>query len=373
MVGAGTRVRRATEVGLIVLFMGVLWLPLAVRGFGIDPKIVINENRALSARPELKPKRAYLATFPEKYEAYYSDHFGLRRALIYGLSLARLSLLGVSSSPHVVVGDQGWLYYTLEETGRDYPTFSPFSREDLQQLQRDLEIRRDWLARMGCRYLFVIAPDKQSIYPEYLPAHLQPRATVSTRMDQLVNHLKENSTLNLLDLRPPLRKARTAEQVYHRTDSHWNFRGAFVAVHEIESQLRLWFPDIPTLPRSALQAEIDHRRRGDLAGMLGLADRLSEDDLKVLPTQKRARPVPEEVALLNRLTHLQPMVTRIENPSLPRAVVLHDSFGEALVPFLSEYFQRTVFAPEDEFDVPLIERERPDVVIQVMVERKLGN
>jgi hypothetical protein len=53
-------------------------------------------------------------------------------------------------------------------------------------------------------------------------------------------------------------------------------------------------------------------------------------------------------------------------------VVFHDSFGEALIPFIAEGFQRTVFAPEDVLDCQLVEREKPDVVIHEMVERKLG-
>jgi hypothetical protein len=61
---------------------------------------------------------------------------------------------------------------------------------------------------------------------------------------------------------------------------------------------------------------------------------------------------------------------------LPRAVMFHDSFGAHLIPYLSEHFRRIVYAWERPdypvFDGALVERERPDVVIQQIVERKLA-
>ena len=58
---------------------------------------------------------------------------------------------------------------------------------------------------------------------------------------------------------------------------------------------------------------------------------------------------------------------------LPRAVVFCDSYIGALAPFLSEHLSRVVYLPEDApgFDADVVERERPDVVIHEMTERKL--
>jgi len=61
----------------------------------------------------------------------------------------------------------------------------------------------------------------------------------------------------------------------------------------------------------------------------------------------------------------------MDDPSLSRAIVFQDSFGEALRPFLSERFQRVVYSWQVVFDPGMIERERPAVVIHEMVERTL--
>jgi hypothetical protein len=59
------------------------------------------------------------------------------------------------------------------------------------------------------------------------------------------------------------------------------------------------------------------------------------------------------------------------DPGLPRAVVYHDSFTNWIIPALSEHFRRIVYVWDYKIDQALLERERPDVVIQAIVERSL--
>lgn len=51
--------------------------------------------------------------------------------------------------------------------------------------------------------------------------------------------------------------------------------------------------------------------------------------------------------------------------------MFRDSFADLLIPLLSEHFQRIVFSWQYTFDRDIVEREKPDVVIQEMVEREL--
>jgi len=54
-----------------------------------------------------------------------------------------------------------------------------------------------------------------------------------------------------------------------------------------------------------------------------------------------------------------------------RAVVYRDSMAIPLIPLLSENFRRVVYVSSQRLDPALIERERPDVVIEELVERNL--
>ena len=67
------------------------------------------------------------------------------------------------------------------------------------------------------------------------------------------------------------------------------------------------------------------------------------------------------------------IVTEIDDPSLPKAVIFRDSFTSRLVPFLSEHFSRAVYLWQNDFDADIVSREHPDVVIQQIVGRHLYN
>jgi hypothetical protein len=252
----------------------------------------------------------------------------------------------------------------------------PFTDAELVHWQRSLEARRDWLARQGVPYVFVIVPDKQSVYPEMYPHVLRRRGNVGGRLDQLVDYLHAHSDVPVLDLRGPLREAKARERIYAMTDSHWNMCGGFVAYHRLMDQLTPGFPAVKPWPRSAFDTVMISRKGGDLARMLALDDRLPEKDPALVPhLARRARQLDPGFRVPTLSDEMQPQLWECPDHSLPRAVMLRDSFAGTLIPFLSEHFQRILYLWQEpfQFDAGVIEREHPDVVIQEIVERKLGS
>ena len=106
--------------------------------------------------------------------------------------------------------------------------------------------------------------------------------------------------------------------------------------------------------------------------MLGLKDVVREEVLKFSPRlPPLAHPVAPEIARPGLAEDKQPFAMATGDRRLPRAVMFHDSFALNLAPLIAEKFQRIVFLSEYEFDLQVIDKERPDVVIQEMVERQL--
>ena len=60
-----------------------------------------------------------------------------------------------------------------------------------------------------------------------------------------------------------------------------------------------------------------------------------------------------------------------DRANLPRAVMYRDSMAIPLIPLLSENFSRIVYVNGRQLDPVLIAREKPDVVIEQMVERAM--
>jgi len=146
------------------------------------------------------------------------------------------------------------------------------SEPELAQWKTYLEERQNRRSARNIKSIFVIAPDKQSIYPEMLPVYLLPKG--STRVDQLIAYLREtHSPANVLDLRPVLLEAKHDGLVYFPQDTHWNGRGYFAAYRAISRRLQEWFPDLPV---QALGTNFDIKRTYNPLGDWGLVARRRE-------------------------------------------------------------------------------------------------
>jgi hypothetical protein len=360
-IGSG-RLRDRALAGLFLLGLAA---PPALTLTGGGGRLA--ENRPPAPPPAWKASR----DFPGKFDAFFADRFGLRNDLVRAHGWLAFHVLGVSPTPDVVLGRAGWLYYAGAGSFADFQGRRPFAAEELERWRRALERRRDRLAEKGIAYLFVVAPNKQTIYPEHLPDALNRPGR--TRLDQLADHLRAHSDVPFLDLRPALRRAKQREPVYRPGDSHWSDLGAHVAYERILEALADRRPELRPWPRerfTATPAATD----SDLGLMLGLPSPPPERTWELAPraprraaladaglsAHSRRPPVPEPAAAFT-----------VADPALPSAVMLYDSFGLAVRPFLAEHFRRSLFLWRTTLEPDVLDRERPDLVIQEMCERCL--
>jgi alginate O-acetyltransferase complex protein AlgJ len=293
----------------------------------------------------------YLADMTQTTATKYLDtHFGFHNWLLRRNSIIKVRYFHASSVANVILGKNRWLFYRPGVD--DYRELTSLTDTQLQFLKQTIEEERDSLAQMGICYLIVIAPNKETIYPEYLPT-TATRVQQKTELDQFLEYLKVNSDIDILDLRASLLEAKTRYPVYYRSDTHWNHYGAFVADCEIIKQLSARFPNLQ--PPSSSDYDVvpeDASLSCDLANLLALPDMFRESEAP-------------SVVLKADWTSSQ--------AKLKKAVVFSDSFYTALGPYLSTHFQDVITAPMGaRFDRALVEREQPDVVISVYVERNFG-
>jgi hypothetical protein len=353
-------VAQGTNAVLIALFMTMLWLPTFDTFFHLDHAASFNEKRQMAGLPQLEPGMAGLKKYIAGLETCFNDHFGFRKRLIHWHNNWKYLLFRDRIGTDVIIGRDDWLFYTAGDMVEHYRGVQQFAPQDLLDWQTLLEHRRDWFGQRGIKYVFVVAPDKQSVYSEQLPAWLT-KVRPDTKLDQFFAHMRAHSTVDVLDLRPVLRDARRIAPTYYKTDTHWNLFGGYLACQEIVKNLAQQQPGLEPLSLDSFEQENKLTPGGDLANMLGLDIAEIIEDNAIFFTPKTNLPPLETGANFTHNSRAQGSV-----------LVFHDSFGNAMKPFLGYSFGKVVYLGQHELDAGLIEREKPAIVISEMVEREFN-
>lgn len=355
---------------LIATFMVAIFLP------GLDMLVGFDKTpvAGLTAPPPKITGLRSLASLPGQFKWYFNENFGLRPFLIHVNGVYKTKMLGLSSSNKVLLGKDGWLFYRDEHTLDDYRNLYPFTDDELTYWTNLYAKRQDFCQQRGITYLAIVPPNKASIYPEYLPDGWAP-LNQPKRLDQLKTSMETNHPeVTFLDVREQLMARKNDALLYFPTDTHWNEVGAFVGYRQVMLALKETHPEIQVPEWGDMQIERRDSDGGDLARMLGT--KFITPDPLVYPVIQPAREVTRvkdgsklTVVVKDILRGEEGLVTHCADGELESAVVIHDSFGQAMIPLIARHFKRAVFIWTHDFQPELIEKEKPTVVIQEMAER----
>lgn len=333
-----------------------------------------NENRQLNPLPPLKLERWAVHAFPPMFEAYFNDRIGFRKELLAARRAIAFEWLGDSTSEHVWIGRDGWLFINCGGRQGGLPVFQPPADHHIDGWADTLADRHAYLAERGIAYVVLIARDKSSVYPEHLPGphrrHPQP--------DPLPRLRKRLAGFGVpvVDVLPALLSAKHCSPVFFEKDSHWNDVGTFVAYQMLAAELQRHVPAYYGKTASAFRPTPCYHPGMDLAKVLGLPPhRTGENYLFFAEPDAGVIELPaDDLTTLvgpSGLAHLTPTRSVCPNAVGPPALLLHDSFGISLRRFLWSDFQR--FAAVGTYDLPLpvLEVEQPQVVVQLLVDRTL--
>jgi hypothetical protein len=363
--------RRAAKV-LFALFLLFLWLPTVDTFLKLDRAPAPNEKRVPAKFPVWQGGDRAAQAYITGLEAYFNDHFGYRKRLIRWNNRWRHNWFHEATHPDVAEGRDGWLYFLAGRMLAHYQQGENFAPQDLQDWQTLLETRRDWLARHGSKFVFVIPPDKHTIYPEHLPTWITKSAK-PTKLDQFVEHMKAHSTVVVVDLRPALLAAKTNAPTYLTTDSHWNAYGGYIGYQEIIKALAAQISGQQPVPLTAFQREASREHPdGDLAVMMGVENKLKEKNYVAYDPLPPLMPLEKKKIIGYQADHWKPALEpfwQINPSGLGRAVVFHDSFGQGFMPFLGYNFRETAWVWQPFLSSAFIEDNHPDIVIEELLER----
>lgn len=317
------------------------------------------ENRQLAAFPSFTMEDgSFNKEWSTQLQSYVSDHFGFRSALVTADSHLKAKLLHTSAEEDVIIGSDGWLYYT--PTVDDFTGNPTVSDAGISNIIHNLSLMQDYAESKGSRLLVAVVPNKSTVYPDHMPANYVTTG-LDGNLERLTASLAEQDTA-YVDLQKILTEAAaaSADPIYHKHDSHWNNTGARIGYDAILDALAIPHEDYAETAYS-----IENSWEGDLQNMLF-------PDSGVLDEQHHYA-LEQSYAYLGRYKDADDLnIDTIQPTGQGSLLMFRDSFGEAIIPWLSEHFASAKYTRSRPYALYHADTMPYDAIVVEIVERNIA-
>lgn len=295
---------------------------------------------------------------------------------------------GVSTNPNqVVIGKNDWLYLgdqysktiSVKRLGSTIESTHAAKKIGVATKSWD-----SWLKSKGVlAYKIMLGPDKDTIYPEFLPDWAKPTGNSVT--DTLLANTDQNI---YIDTRGVLKNAKSlfSEPLYYKTDTHWNSLGAWVAFNTLAMDMARFDSKLKLLSEQQVHiSEVKKRNGGDLSGFLRLNDQLIDKEIIINIDNEKYSIETEQYDFDTGHLIFSGNNPKISSPKSPilvksknalnrkKVLWLRDSFGSSISPFMSATFSEVLQLhynkANPEYFAKLVNKFHPDYVFITVVER----
>lgn len=330
------------------LFVGVfmaLCLTLSVTTLVFGPSESA-ANEQLSEKPAIKNEDGSFNTdYLSGLQSYVNDRFYLRQKLI-SMDRKLTGLMGVSGESSVILGKDGWLFF--EKTLADYTDTDPLSNRELFSAASNVALMEEYCEKNGKEFTFIVAPNKNSLYGQYMPDYgVKAAGSNARRFHSLLSQME----VEYVDLFAAFRQQ--TEQLYFAHDSHWNSKGAAYGADLINASFGV--------ESSYFEGDFSYKvaHAGDLYGMVypGVQD----TELDGLYGGQL------DYTFKGPSTQADAIVLQTEGGGSGKLLCYRDSFGILLYPYLADSYAEAKFSRLVNYDLT----EAADYVAIELVERNI--
>lgn len=283
--------KKKLQILKISIFMGVLILP-SLLWYGLRllaPGTYAELDYDLGEKTQVElPEKFDPRDYTRQLEAYYNDNVPFRSQMISlqqklaGIlergytgylrdGLARLFYGREAEgffAPQIVgdivlLGRHDWLFYAGDDSISYYRGTNLLEEEQMEFNMSLMVQLQELCDAKGIRLQFIILPNKELVYDQYMPSYAIENNT--RRTEVFVDYVKQHSDIHIVYPLQELRQAGEHWQTYHRYDTHWNHAGAFIGTQELYRAL-----DMPTTDLSSLEVTQCDATTSDLMILGGL-------------------------------------------------------------------------------------------------------
>ena len=339
---------------------------LLIIGFFI---FLVTPNLLMLTNLEQKSQFANLTTFPDlknetkktgfvKLKKYYLEHYGLKSSLVDFYIDFKSNILNENPLPNrVLKGSNDWYFLGNYHNNIINNTFGmqPISDIDLHIMKQNLRNLNNYLSGLGVRFYFVVPPNKSTVYKENLPFSIKQNPTP---ISQFLGTIQPSDSIKFIDLRKTLQDKKEANQLYIKTDTHWNSQGAYFAYEHIMKTIIQDHNQQTIIPLSYFELK-KNTLQGDITRMINNYEKENIINYN--------NPMNSSVETIISSYEYHAYKNKDKNLKL---LMFRDSFGYELFPFLNESFNEVVYIKyNNDISKSKVEKENPDIVILEVSER----
>lgn len=334
---------------LLVFFCGVILCLCAFFSLAMLLPGASEAAEGSGKLPALIGENGINDAFGDEFEDWFSKNFAFRGKVVDLFADFKKDVFATGND-QVVVGKDGFLFFA--DTVPCFTGTDPMTDEEISSAAASLDAIRNRCGK-DCDFLFVCAPDKNTVYPELMP----PRYLQSGEngdLDRLLSALDELG-VPYLDLRPTLIQAKQNALIYHKKDTHWNGVGAKAAFEAVCEKLGIAVPEFagPTFTDDF---------EGDLDSLLYPGSVRTDSDAaynfdgKFVYTTAVSTPMDLQITA--------------RGGGEKDLVIFRDSFANALIPFFASAAKSVRFERANPYRVEFITDDTDAVIVEI-AERNL--
>jgi len=365
---------------IIISFFAVISLPLILTTLNINLPVENIENRKLSPAPKISLKNIRelpnlfglhrdIISNIKKYNAYYSDSFILKNHLFKLYVEIKSTLFKTNPLPSKVVeGKDGWMFVgnkysdaILESKG-----ILNFKEIELQQIKHNLNTWKKWFSEKKIDFYIAVPPNKLTIYGENLPIIFDK---INKKKSEQFKLLCDSLAINHLDMFENHHNING--QLFSKTDTHWNDAGAYLAYQNLMSLIQINYPVVKVIPIDSFNSKARTFWVRDLTKML--SKKVREEEIFYEIKNSKAKPIKDRLTVPKTYSY-NPDTYEIRFKSDAndlKVLIFRDSFSNALIKYIKESFGESVFIWKNKLNKEIINKENPDIVIAICVERSI--
>lgn len=213
----------------IAVFMIMLYLPLLFVN-RTPGQVSREENRKLADRPRLhKSDGTWNDQYFSDVSTWFNDNVGFRSEFISQYAGLQYNIFHNLISEDYRTGPRGEWNYVGEKVLPTYQHINLYTDDEVEKIYSSFCTVNQYLNAKNIQFYYMQCWDKQSIYPEQFPQSVNQYGTVS-RTDQILNRLKEDRSLQVVDTKQNLidKKKEYATYSKYGDPTHWSNRGAYI-------------------------------------------------------------------------------------------------------------------------------------------------